>query len=216
MRKLILLSAMLTLPVLASAADVYKCKGSKGEIIYQDVSCPNDAMAIATGHYDLAPDDPIQTVAAAREAERIHDAREQQQRAAEQQVSQIEQVEQSRNAALVRGKLAAAKAKGEQEMRESARRWGTGVVARNDDRDSSRMNAAQKTPPETVSCSGGAAGSVNCFNSDGTMSYGHRNSNGSGVLYNDDGSSENLSRDGSGHTKTESGICVRNIYGECQ
>lgn len=102
MRKLILLSALLALPVLASAADIYKCKGSKGEIIYQDVPCQNGAKPIAAGHYQQVPDDPRQAYAAAQEADRIHEKQGMYQ-ATTQQPYQSISGEQRRRAASVVG-----------------------------------------------------------------------------------------------------------------
>lgn len=71
--------AMRILPVLAlvlasfsaSAAQLYKCKGSSGETIYQNLPCPAGSKILAKGSYERAPDDPSQMRAAAAEASRI-------------------------------------------------------------------------------------------------------------------------------------------------
>jgi len=56
--------ALLVLIVLSApgaAADVYKCKGAKGETIYQNLPCPAGAAELSRGSYAPAPDDPGQS-----------------------------------------------------------------------------------------------------------------------------------------------------------
>lgn len=55
----------------ARAGDINKCKGSKGETIYQSAPCPVGSKVIGRGHFEPVPDDPHQVRAAAEEAERI-------------------------------------------------------------------------------------------------------------------------------------------------
>jgi hypothetical protein len=54
MRALLVCIALFALPT--SAGQVYKCKGPKGEITYTNIKCPDDAPAVAVGHYDAVSD----------------------------------------------------------------------------------------------------------------------------------------------------------------
>ncbi len=55
MRICLIVPLLLALP--AHAAQVYKCKGTQGEFIYQNIPCAANTPQVATGNYAAVPDE---------------------------------------------------------------------------------------------------------------------------------------------------------------
>ena len=233
MRSVVFILAFFAFPALA--ANVYKCKGGKGELIYQNLPCPNGAAPIATGHYDQAPDDPRQAVAAADEADRIRFERTQQPAAIDLTRSGADQRARDvdawsavrRDSRSVAGRQAIKEAANSQEAKDAiyraeVKRWGKRVAGQppmgyaaapspRDTFDAERLarDSAHK-PPRIQTCNTMNGGDVTCFGCDGSIANGHVDDSGSGTLFGADGSIEQMhdmpKRDGS---------CVRDINDFC-
>lgn len=72
-----------------------------------------------------------------------------------------------------------------------------------------------KPPVYTTDCTQNGF-SVHCNESDGSVSYGNVGPNGNGNVFGQDGEVTRIRTDPYGKTKTDSGVCVKNIYGQCQ
>lgn len=66
MRIVAALFAFAALP--ATAGQVYKCKGPKGEVIFTNIRCPDKSEVTAVGTYQAAPDSPDQLREAIRDS----------------------------------------------------------------------------------------------------------------------------------------------------
>lgn len=213
MRSVVLILAFLAFPALA--ANVYKCKGATGELIYQNLPCPNGAKPIARGSYAPVADDPRQAAAAAQAADRLHERDAMNQTAAQPQDTYYD-VSGSGSA------NAAADQKQNAEYQATLKRWGKRMAGppppgyvqdppRRDTFDKERLarDAAPK-PARIQTCNPTAGSNVTCFGSDGSISNGHVDEAGRGTMFGSDGSVEQMhgmpNRDGS---------CVRDINGFC-
>jgi hypothetical protein len=238
MRPFAMILLLAALP--AAGADVYKCKGAKGETIYQNLPCPVGTKPLAKGHYDAVPDDPRQFEA----AEADHRARMARQQQAEQAAATAYSgpstrelqsdaasiaSHDSRSTAAREARAADASSAAAQDAayRETRRRWGERVAgpappgyaerqAMPRARDDTPVQPAPAAPVHTTGCRQGGF-SVDCTNSDGSMSYGSVDPYGNGHVYSQDGKPTlNIHRDAAGHEKADDGTCIRDVFGHCQ
>ena len=226
-----------TLPILLStsaittAGDVYKCKGSKGETIYQSQPCPAGTKPLGTAHFEPVVDDPHQARAAAAEADRIH---ADQAAAAANVYTPVEAPNSyagaqsdaasiasrdSRSSAYREWKESQKSASGEaaRKYNEDRKRWGSRLAgpppAGYDASPPAPMSHATHAPsaPVAQSCTTGAGGATTCFGSDGSISNGHVNPSGNGTLFGSDGSIQNVQA----VPKQPNSTCIRDANGFC-
>lgn len=217
MRFLPLLLLALSAPL--AAAPVYKCKGAKGETIYQNLPCPAGAKTLATGAYAPVPDDPSQMRAAHAEAQRIRQEREDAAYAAQASAGYEQTGVAPSNEPTVDPRKV-------EKWKEDRARWGSRLAGPPPPGAVEPRRAApaptfaeappaQKPPAYTTGCKQNGT-SITCTDSNGGFSHGSVNPYGSGSVSNADGSITTIRRDPAGHLKTQDGTCVKDIYGQCQ
>jgi hypothetical protein len=196
MRTLLLCAALIASPVFAG--QVYKCKGPKGEVTFTNIKCPDDAPAVAVGHYDAVADDPRQAVAAHEEALRIRGEQEAQYEDALAQQTMNQQITDPNRDREDTLRRSADDAKKFTKYDEDLQRWGARVAGRppprypiaasSDDDGTTRREHRRHEPPPSSNCTGNGGGSVTCFGSDGSISNGQIDPTGHGTMFGSDGS----------------------------
>lgn len=241
MRYAALVLAMIALP--CAAGQVYKCKGPNGEVTFTNIKCPEKTEATQIGTYEKAADSPDQLRDALSDAA----ARRARENAAQDvsALSADTQLEDTSDAAAaatrdrrsIAGRQqidteAASDAAKDAKYRADLKRWGKRMAGepppgyeeraasrrgRGNSEDERHVPAdATARRSEPVSCKQNS-GNVDCFNSDGTFSYGHVNPvTGAGAVYDQNGNATTIRRDPLGHPETDNGTCVKDIYGNCQ
>lgn len=204
----------------ASAGEVYKCKGPNGEVTFTNIKCPEKTTAQHYSSYTPAQDSPDHYFAAA-EAVRAAEARGDQAPAqmpdnrsvaakARMDARSDRRSIETEDPRTSLGNMARAERLREQyglsQERSDSEQTG----------DQSALSETQLGNPPTVTTSCKQNGSnVTCARSDGTFAHGNVDPFGNGDIRGADGTPTRIKTDPFGQ-KSVDGICVRDIYGQCQ
>jgi hypothetical protein len=186
----------------ASAGQVYKCKGPKGEVTFTNVACPTQTKSIEHyGSFAPTPDSPDQTAAAAREADRIHEQQLIDQAPTERTASDVQSTQSAIDRAA-EGKRSAAgsDARAERQRKnilEEHERWrGTRLDDHPElDVPTDRHHvdrAGRQRAPVIQNCNTSPGGAITCFGSDGSIANGQVNPGGEATMFGTGGSIQQL------------------------
>ncbi|MBA8884918.1 hypothetical protein FHW13_002769 [Dokdonella fugitiva] len=220
----LLLALVISSPVWS--APVYKCKGAKGETIYQNLPCPKGTQTVAHGEYAREPDNPTQYYEALREGNAIRARRE-----AAAEAAMIDRSHESSATSSSEAETSAAVAKSDAKYREDRKRWGNRLAGPKpegyDERnpkvtlhrgaaESTGISPSSTSAPVTYDDCKQVGSSVHCVGSDGSVASGSIDAWGNGRASGAGGDVRFRPNPVTGKPQSDSGTCVKDVYGQCQ
>jgi hypothetical protein len=174
---------------IATAGQVYKCKGPNGEITFTNVACPTKTASVEHyGSFQPVPDSPDQVAAAAREADRIHE---------QQMLDQLSTDNAGKESQPEPVGDASADRRRAQAILDEHKRWRGTRLDEHPELDvaaehhhSSRAGSRRGTIVQN--CNTAPGGAMTCFGSDGSIANGQVTPGGNATMFGNDGSIQQL------------------------
>lgn len=220
----------------AGAAEIYKCKGPNGEIEFTNIKCSDNSTRQSYRTYTPEADNPSLNNPDAREPQStglrtnasnpggatksqhdintdLADIETEDPRSSLGSAARAARLELEYGTGSITARQAAY-AQTMAELRAQATGTPTPQVVTQQVRAARSPTKAVHPPTDTkriTSCRSDAGNGITCFDTSGQATHGRIDAAGNAVV-----GGERLRRDGTGKLETGDGVCVKDIYGQCQ